>query len=312
MDALAQGLQALVDGLLTGGVYAMIGAGLSLIFGVMRVVNFGHGEFVALGMYGAFFASSVWKLDPYLSLLFVPALAYCVGYLTHRLVLSRLLGHHEQTTKLATLGVGLVIANLMLLRFGAQPQTVFTDYATNAYKLPLFDVAGQARELSVSQVRLIAVVVTAAVIMGLNAVLYRTELGRAIRATAQNRVGAELQGVDTRRIHAVVFGTGVLLAAAAGVLLLPLLYATPTVGTTFTNKAFIVTVLGGLGSLPGAIGGGLILGVVESLGSSLLPLVPFLDNRFGANYRDAYGLIVFLLVLLFRPEGLFGRTVKRV
>lgn len=312
MDALAQGLQALVDGLLTGGVYAMIGAGLSLIFGVMRVVNFGHGEFVALGMYGAFFSSTVMKLDPYLSLLFVPALAYGLGYLTHRLVLSKLLGQNEQTTKLATLGVGLVVANLMLLRFGAQPQTVYVDYATNAYKFPLFQVGDQLRELSVSQVRLIAVVVTAVIIMGLNAVLYRTELGRAIRATAQNRVGAELQGVDTRRIHAIVFGTGVLLAAAAGVLLLPLLSVTPTVGTTFTNKAFIVTVLGGLGSLPGAIGGGLILGVVESLGSSLLPLIGALDNRFGANYRDAYGLIVFLLVLLFRPEGLFGRSVKRV
>jgi branched-chain amino acid transport system permease protein len=141
-------------------------------------------------------------------------------------------------------------------------------------------------------------------------VLYRTELGRAIRATAQNRVGAELQGVNTKNVYAIVFGVGVLLAAAAGVLLLPLLYATPTIGSTFTTKAFIVTILGGLGSLPGAIGGGLLLGTVESLGSSLLP--DLTGNHFGSNYRDAYGLVIFLLVLLFRPEGLFGRTVKRV
>ena len=164
-------------------------------------------------------------------------------------------------------------------------------------------------ELRISEVRFYAVVITGLIIFGLNRMLYRTELGRAIRATAQNRVGAELQGVDTKRIYAIVYGIGTLLAAAAGVLLLPLLSATPTLGGVFTTKSFIVTILGGLGSLPGAIGGGLILGVVESLGSSLLP---FVSSHFGANYRDAYGLVIFLLVLLLKPEGLFGRTVKRV
>lgn len=307
MDWVGQGLQALIDGVLTGGVYAMVGAGLSLIFGVMRVVNFGHGEFVALGMYGALFVSTGLGADPYLGLLLVPPVAFLLGYLTHRLVLSRLLGAGEQTTKLATLGIGLIVSNALLLQFGAQPQTVFTEYATNSWPLRFLGL-----DLRVSEVRFIAVAVTTVLILALNLVLYRTELGRAIRATAQNRLGAELQGVDTRRIHAIVFGTGVLLAAAAGVLLLPLLYATPTVGTAFTTKAFVVTVLGGLGSLPGAIGGGLILGVVESLGASLLPLIPALNGHFGTNYRDAYGLFIFLLVLLFRPEGLFGKTVKRV
>jgi branched-chain amino acid transport system permease protein len=300
-----QGFQALIDGLLTGGTYAMIGAGLSLIFGVMRVVNFGHGDFVALGMYAAFAANQWLKLDPYLSLLVVLPLAFGFGFLVHRFVLSKLLGANEQTTKLATLGIGLIVTNLMLLRFGAQPQTVYTDYADDAWTVNLFGL-----ELRVSVVRFLAVLITALFIVALNYVLYRTELGRAIRATAQNRVGAELQGVDTKRIYAIVFGVGVLLAAAAGVLLLPLLYATPTVGSTFTNKAFIVTILGGLGSLPGAIGGGLLLGTVESLGSSLLP--DLTNNHFGSNYRDAYGLVIFLAVLLFKPEGLFGRTVKRV
>ncbi len=307
MEFVSQGLQALIDGLLTGGVYAMIGAGLSLIFGVMRVINFGHGDFVILGMYAAFFANNVLKIDPYVSILLVLPLAYGFGYLTHRFVLSKLLGASDQSTKLATLGIGLVVSNLMLLQFGAQPQTVYTDYATNAWAIHLGNL-----ELRVSEVRFIAVIITAAIIFALNAVLYRTELGRAIRATAQNHLGAELQGVDTRKIYAIVFGTGVLLATAAGVLLLPLLSATPSLGTSFTNKAFVVTVLGGLGSLPGAIGGGLLLGVVESLGSSLLPLIPALGNHFGSNYRDAYGLMIFLLVLLFRPNGLFGRTVKRV
>jgi branched-chain amino acid transport system permease protein len=304
MEFASQGLQGLIDGLLTGGVYAMIGAGMSLIFGVMRVVNFGHGDFVILGMYAAFASSTYLKLDPYISLLIVLPLAFVFGFVVHRLVLSRLLGANEQTTKLATLGLGLIVTNLILLQFGTESKTIYTDYATNTFNISVFGL-----ELRISVVRFFAVLITAAIILGLNRMLYHTELGRAIRATAQNRVGAELQGVDTKRIYAVVYGIGVLLAAAAGVLLLPLLSATPTLGSTFTNKSFIVTILGGLGSLPGAIGGGLILGVMESLGSSLLPLV---NSHFGANYRDAYGLIVFLGVLLLKPEGLFGRTVKRV
>lgn len=307
MEIFTQGSQALIDGLLTGGIYAMIGAGLSLIFGVMRLINFGHGDFVILGMYSAFFANKALGFDPYLSLLLVLPLAYGLGFAMHRLILSKLLGASEQTTKLATLGLGLVASNLMLLQFGAQPQTVYADYATNAFVIPIGGL-----EFRISQARLIAVVITAILILGLNWMLYRTELGRAIRATAQNRLGAELQGVDTKKIYAIVFGLGMVLAVAAGVLLIPLLSATPTLGTTFTNKAFIVTILGGLGSLPGAIGGGLLLGVVESVGSSVLPLIPALNNHFGSNYRDAYGLIIFLLVLLLRPNGLFGRTVKRV
>jgi len=299
---LQQGLQALIDGLLTGGIYAMVGAGLSLVFGVMRVVNFAHGALVALGMYGVLEVSTRTKMDPYVSLVVVLPVAFVVGFVLHRFVLRRLLDAPEQSTLLATLGVGLVVSNGLLLRFGAQPKTVFTESATAAYRLG---------DYSFSKLRLIAVLVTAVILAVLSLVLKKTALGRAIRATAQNRMGAELQGVDTPRIHAVVFGVGTVLAAAAGGLLLPLLYATPTVGETFTYKAFVVTVLGGMGSLPGAIGGGLLLGVLESVGSSVLPLVPFLHNRFGSNYRDAYGLVAFLLVLLLRPDGLFGKNIKR-
>lgn len=141
------------------------------------------------------------------------------------------------------------------------------------------------------------------VIAGLYAVLNHTELGRAIRATADNRLGAELVGTNTRRIEAVVFGIGMALAVTAGVVLIPLLFATPTFsGAIFTLKAFVVTVLGGLGNIGAAIAGGLLLGVVEVMGASYLT----------SDYRNAYGLLVFLLVLLLRPEGLFGKTVKRV
>jgi branched-chain amino acid transport system permease protein len=286
-------VQTLVQGLLTGGIYALVGIGLSLIFGVMRVINFAHGDFLALGMFLTLFLFKTIHLDPYLSLLVALPLGFALGYLIQRFVLSLLGDRLSESSLLATLGLGLIVSNMLLLGFGAQPQTINVPYANNTFTLG---------GIQVSVALLVAGLGTLAAIVGLNLLLYRTELGRAIRATAQNPLGAELQGVNTKSIQAIVFGLGVAFAAIAGVLLLPLLYAYPTVGETFTLKAFVVTVLGGLGNLPGAIVGGLFLGGIESLGSF------YISN----NYRDAYGLVAFLLVLLLRPEGLFGKTVKRV
>lgn len=293
MGELAPLLQNLSGGLLIGGIYALIGVGLSLIFGVMRIINFAHGEFVALGMYSAIVLFRQLGLDPYLALLVVLPAGFVLGALVQRLVLARLVDAPEDSTLLVTLGLGLVIANVLFLVFGAEPKSIYLPYATATYT-----VAGI--RLPVAQ--LMAGGITLAIILGLFLLLTRTEVGRAIRATSQNRLGAELVGVNTQRIHALVFGLGMALAMAAGVILAPLLFAVPTVGSSYTLKAFVVTVLGGLGSIPGAIGGGLLLGVVEVLGASYL----------SSGYRDAYGLFAFLLVLLLRPEGLFGRSVKRV
>ncbi|GAA5533020.1 branched-chain amino acid ABC transporter permease [Deinococcus aluminii] len=286
-------LQTLVQGLLTGGLYALIGTGLSLIFGVMNIINFAHGDFLAIGMFITLALFRTFHLDPYISLLVAAPVGFALGFVIQRLVLSRLGDRLNEGSILATLGLGLIISNTLLLTFGAQPQSINVPYATSTFQLG---------GVQVSIPLLIAGLGTVAAIAGLNLLLYRTELGRAIRATAQNPLGAELQGVKTGHIQAIVFGLGVAFAAIAGVLLMPLLYAFPTVGENYTTKAFIVTVLGGLGNLPGAVVGGLVLGVIESLGAF------YISN----NYRDAYGLIAFLLVLLLRPEGLFGRTVKRV
>lgn len=286
-------LQNLTGGLLIGGIYALIGVGLSLIFGVMRIINFAHGEFVALGIYSAIVLFRQLGLDPYLALLIAVPLGFVVGAALQRLVLARLIDAPGDSTLLATLGLALIISNALFLVFGAEPQSIYLPYATATVTL-----AGV--RLPVAQ--LIAGGVTLVVIVGLYLLLSRTELGRAVRATAQNRLGAELVGIDTRVIHALVFGLGMALAVAAGVILAPLLFAVPTVGSSYTLKAFVVTVLGGLGSVPGAIGGGLLLGVVEFLGASY----------FSSGYRDAYGLFAFLLVLLLRPQGLFGRSVRRV
>ncbi|MFC5848015.1 branched-chain amino acid ABC transporter permease [Deinococcus petrolearius] len=286
-------MQTLVQGLLTGGLYALIGTGLSLIFGVMHVINFAHGDFLAIGMFITLALFRAFNLDPYLSLLIAAPVGFALGFVLQRFVLRRLGDRLSEGSMLATLGLGLIVSNTLLLTFGAQPQSINVSYATKTFALG---------GVQVSVPLLVAGLGTLVVIAGLNLLLYRTELGRAIRSTAQNPLGAELQGVKTVNIQAIVFGLGVAFAAIAGVLLMPLLYAYPTVGENYTTKAFIVTVLGGLGNLPGAVVGGLVLGVIESLGAF------YISN----NYRDAYGLIAFLLVLLLRPEGLFGRTVKRV
>ncbi len=294
MAELVSLLQNISNGLLTGGVYALIGVGLTLIFGVMRTINFAHGDFVVLGMYSAVVFHALVGWDPYLSLFIAMPLGFLTGVLIQKVVLSPIVEAPPETSLLATLGLSLVIANTLLLTFGGESKSVHVSYASAT--VPIGDV-------NISVVLLLAGGATALVILGLYALLNRTELGRAIRATAENRLGAELVGINTRRVQAIVFGLGMALAVTAGVTLVPLLAATPTLtGPVFTLKAFVVTVLGGLGSVGAAIGGGLVLGVVEVLGAS------YLDSA----YRDAYGLVAFLLILLLRPEGLFGRTVKRV
>ncbi len=293
MDSLTPFLQNVTGGLLIGGIYALIGVGLSLIFGVMRVINFAHGEFVAIGMYLAIVLFRQLGIDPYLTLFIALPAGLILGWVIQRVVLARLIDSPGDSTLLATLGLSLVIANTLFLLFGAEPQSIFLRYATAT--VTIADI-----RLPIAQ--LIAGGITLVIIVVLWLLLNRTEIGRAVRATAQNRLGAELVGINTRSVHALVFGIGMALAMAAGIILSPLLFAIPTVGSSYTLKAFVVTVLGGLGSIPGAIGGGLLLGLVEFLGASYL----------SSGYRDAYGLFAFLLVLLLRPEGLFGRTVKRV
>ena len=287
-------LQNLSNGLLIGAVYALVGIGLTLIFGVMGTINFAHGDFVVLGMYSAVLFSGLLGWDPYLTLIFAMPGGFLLGLAVQRYVFARVVDAPPEAGMLATLGLSLVIANLLLLTFGGEPQSVHVGYASSTLG------AGPVR---ISVVLLLAGLATLVVTTGLHLLLKRTEIGRAIRATAENRLGAEIVGIDTRRVQAVVFGIGVLLAVTAGVALIPLLFASPVVtGPLFTLKAFVVTVLGGLGSMGAAIAGGLLLGVVEIMGASYL----------SSEYRDAYGLFVFLLVLLFRPEGLFGRSVKRV
>lgn len=281
--------QVVVSGILTGGVYAVVGIGLSLIFGVMRVVNFAHGEFLALGMYSALLLFTRAHLDPFLAILVIFPLSIVLGYAVEVVFIAPIIRAPEHSSILMTVGIGLVISNLLLFGFGAQPQSIYTSYSTSTLRVG---------EVTFSLPLSFSFGITVAAVLLLYLVLTRTELGRAMRATAQNRDAAELVGVNSAHVRGLAFGVGAAMATLAGTLLLPVLYVIPTVGGVFTLKAFVVTVLGGMGNVLGAIGGGLILGVTESLGATYV----------SSAYRDAFGLVAFLLVLLLKPAGLFGRS----
>ncbi len=289
-------LQAVASGLVTGGLYALLGLGMALIFGVMRTINLAHGELLMAGMYLTFWATGLFGLSPYAAVLVtVPAL-FGLGYLIERFLVgpvSRADVVLPDNQVLLTVGVGMVLTNLALLAFTADYRSVPSPLADRVLVLTI--PGGLSVRTGAAGV--LALGLTAAASFALWAILYRTSLGRAIRATAQNREAAEGLGLDTTRVRALTYGLGAALTGAAGSLFVPLYYLYPAVGASFTTKAFIVTVLGGMGSVPGAILGGLLLGVGEAVGATYL----------GMDWKDAVGFALFLLVLLIRPAGLAGR-----
>jgi branched-chain amino acid transport system permease protein len=280
-------VQSLVSGVLTGALYAMIGIGLTIVFGVMRIINLAHGEMVMLGMFAAFWSQKLWGVDPFLSILAWAPAMFLLGMLVYRFLLRRIIPGGELNTLLYTAGLSLLVANLALFAWTGDYRTINLPYALAPMR-PL--------GIAVPVALAIGCVVAAAITGALWLFLGRTDTGRAIRATSQNREAAILMGIDVERVAVVSFGLGTALAGAAGVLLAPSLYLYPTVGELLIVKCFVIVVLGGLGSVPGAIAGGLLLGVVESLGAVYV----------STAYKDGLGYVLFLLVLLYRPSGLFG------
>lgn len=280
-------IQSLVSGVLTGSLYAMIGVGLTVIFGVMRIINLAHGEMVMLGMFGAYWSYTLWKLDPFVSLVLWVPLLFLAGMLVYRFLLRPIITGDELNGLLYTAGLSLLIANLALLLWTGDYRTLNLPYALEPMR-PF--------GISVPVPLAIAFVLAAAITGALYLFLSRTDLGRAIRATSQNPEAAALMGINVTRIAMITFGLGTALAGAAGVLLMPSLYLYPTVGEILIVKCFVIVVLGGLGSIPGAIAGGVLLGVVESYGAVYVSVA----------YKDTIGFVIFLLVLLFRPQGIFG------
>ncbi|HEY7546475.1 MAG TPA: ABC transporter substrate-binding protein [Blastocatellia bacterium] len=282
--------QALASGLLTGGIYALIGIGLTVIFGVMRVVNFAHGALVMAGMYATYFVFTRLHIDPFLSLALVMPAMFAVGVGLQKVFIAPVLKAPELNQLLLTEGVSILMVNIALLAFTGNYLTMTTSYA---------GATAQLGGVSVSLPQTAAF----AIALGLTGAFYiflmRTDTGRKIRATAQDAEAAQLLGVNIKRIQSLTFGLGVAAAGAAGTLLMPIYYRVePNAGSPFTLKAFVVVVLGGMGSVTGALVGGIVLGIAESLGAVYI----------STGYKDAIAFVIFLLVLTLRPSGLLGKV----
>ncbi len=283
----ALALQLVIQGILLGGLYGLIAMGLSLIFGVMGVINFAHGPMIVLGMYISYWILILLGIHPYLSLVVVAALLFVVGYLVQSTVVNRILDFPEAMQVVPLVSLGLIIENASLLFWGPDHRA-----ANLAIALESFNIGSAAVDVA----RLTAFGLAIAITLAIFAFLKYSDLGKSIRAAADNRTGAILVGIKLDRINNISFGLGAATTGAAGALMLPMMSVSPYLGHDFTMIAFVVVILGGMGSLVGALIGGLILGLAESLSALWLP--PTL------KHVVSFGLLV--VIMLFRPQGLLG------
>jgi branched-chain amino acid transport system permease protein len=281
--------QSLISGLLVGGVYALIGIGLTIIFGVMRVINFAHGDIMMVGMYLTYFLFTLAGIDPFVSVLFTIPLMFLFGGFLQKVFINRIIGTLPQNQILLTIGLGLIMSNTAMLAFTSDYKILTTSYSSSSFNL--FGI-------SISQPLLISFLITCAITVILYWFLMRTDTGQAIRATAQDREAAQLMGINVKWMSILAFGLGASLAGTAGALISPTYYIFPQVGSAFTLKAFVITVLGGMGSIVGATIGGIIIGIVESVGAVYI----------SSDWKDVLVFGIFLLVLLLKPSGLMGKS----
>ena len=285
IDAVAQ---LGVSTILLGGIYALIAVGLTLIFGIMRVVNFAHGEFLMLGMYLAFWSFTLWGVDPYFVLFVAIPLFFVVGLVTYVLVMRGVITASHNVQIFTTFGLSILLQNLALVGWTGDFRFVRPWHLNVALR-----VGGTTFNLSQVVAFAIAVVLTIA----LFAFMKFTHTGRVMRATAQDRDAATLMGIDTDRVYRLTFAIGIAAVGAAGVLVAPLYSVYPTAGLQFVLLSYVVVVLGGLGDMAGALIGSLIVAAVEVAGSYV----------FGIAWKEIFYFLLFILVLVFRPAGLFGQ-----
>jgi len=274
-------------GVLAGGIYGLTAMGLSLIFGVMKVINFAHGQLMVIGMFLTYWILMTFGVDPIFSFLIAALIVFSLGYFFQALLINRIIGFPVASQVLVLIGLGLIIENVLLLVFGPDHRSVNTSLS-----LKTFWVAG----LMVDVARLATFVLAMAIAVSLFLFVKKTDAGRALRAAADNRLGARLAGINVNRVQNICFGMGAATAAAAGAFLTALMPINPHMGHTFTMTAFIIVILGGMGNMKGALVGGIILGVAEAL--STLYLLPSL--------KQIVSFAILIGIMLWRPQGLFG------
>ncbi|HXD44562.1 MAG TPA: branched-chain amino acid ABC transporter permease [Pseudolabrys sp.] len=280
-------IPAILNGLMTGAVYALVALGLTLIYGVLHIINFAHGALLSAAMFAAFFAFSLLGLDPYVAALLIAPLFFAIGYCLQRFVIGPASHGDDRNMLLVTLGVAIVVENALLYAFRADTRTIDLPYAFETINIGFTFLAIP---------RVIGFVAVFAVALVLWTIMNLTDAGKAIRAVAKEKLGAELAGIDVAHVYAMTFGLGTACVAIAACLLMPTFYVNPTAGNAFVLVAFTIVVLGGMGSVPGALIGGLVVGVVESLSGLFL----------GESLGQIGIFLIFIAVLLVRPTGLFG------
>ncbi len=278
---------AVLNGLMTGAVYALVALGLTLVYGVLHIINFAHGALLTAAMFAAFFAYTLLGLDPYLAVFLLAPVFFVAGYALQRFVIGPAAHGEDRNFLLVTLGLAIVIENALLYFFRADTRTINLSYAFDVVEL------GSAF-IAVPRLVALGAVVVVAIVLWL--IMQWTDTGKAIRAVAKEKLGAELCGIDVAHIYAVTFGLGTACVAVAACLLMPTYYVNPTAGEAFVLIAFTIVVLGGMGSIAGALIGGLFVGIVESLSSVFL----------GQSLGQIGIFVLFIAMLLVRPSGLFG------
>jgi branched-chain amino acid transport system permease protein len=284
-------LQAIINGLCMGSIYALVACGLTLIFGVMNIINMAHGHFLMLTMYLVLWVNTALGIDPYLTILITVPFAFFLGLLVFALFVQPILEHPPMNKILMTLGLAIIMENLALILFSPDLKNVNS-------KLGLSKIVVGGAYLGTTQI--VALLGSLAMTLVLSQMMQRSWIGRYIRAASENPRAATLMGINVRRVCQISFAIGILCLGVAGPLLSPLYYISPTIGNLFVLTAFVVVVLGGMGSFKGALWGGFIVGITEALGYALLPI---------GSLSPALIFLVFILVLLFRPQGLFGGRV---
>ncbi len=284
--------QVLINGILLGGIYALVSLGLTLIFGVMRIINFAHGQFLMLAMYATYWLFQLYGVDPYVSILIVVPLMLVIGMGAYRIIIHPIIDASEMTHVFATLGLNLALQGIALFFWQGDFRGIRTGYSTSVVHWGA---------LYINIPRLFIFLFAIATILALFLFLKKTYTGKAIRASAQKRIAAQLMGVNLSKIYMIAFGIGIAIVGLTGAVLMPIYEVFPSVGSLFALVAFVVVVLGGLGNLGGALVGGIVIGVVESVSGVFI--APAL--------KEGVYFIIFVIILLLRPTGIFGKAVIR-